>query len=440
MKSTLYNIGMQIDVKQFKKQHVTVALSGGGDSVALLHYLKMHNIELAAVHIHHGIRQKEADADAAFVQELCAKWQIPLFLKKFAVPTLARQNKIGVEEMGRKVRYGVFHELLKGQTDTIVTAHHSGDFVESVLCNLFRGSGLKGMQGIASTLWGGKIVRPMLQVSKREILAYLQKNQLEWREDSSNQDVQYTRNFIRQSVLKDVERYFPQYDKKIYTFCQSAKQDDDCLQQFAKEALDIQEKTIAFSIDLPLPIFYRACIQAMQMLQRDIDYSNRHLQDLYNLKNLQTGKKISLPKGIVAVRSYQKILIFCESEQEDFCMPFQLGHFTCKGRRYCMQQVEYDIKALEQKRKAKNALYISGDNLQDVCIRTRRAGDVFCKFSGGTKKLKEYFIDKKVPAHVRDSIPLLAKGKEILAIFGVEIAKQVQIQENTKKIIELLEE
>lgn len=429
-----------MDVEQFKNQRVTVALSGGGDSIALLHYLKQKGIALSAVHIHHGIRQKEGDEDMAFVQDICAKWQIPLFLKKVDVPTLARQHKMGIEEMGRKVRYSVFFELLQGQTDKIVTAHHSGDFVESVLFNLFRGSGLKGMHGIASTLANGKIIRPMLQVSKQEIVDYLKQNKLQWREDSTNQDTSYTRNFIRHSVLKNVEQYFPQYDKKIYTFCQSAKQDDDFLQQLAKNALEIEGEEIAFTVDLPKPIFVRACMQAMEILGGDIEYCNRHLQDIYALKNMQNGKKITLPKGIVALRLYQKILLYQQKEQTEFCIPFQMGAFTLQGRKYCIRQVEYSLAEIKQNVKAGRALYLDGEHLQNVCIRTRRAGDIFNKFSGGSKKLKEYFIDKKIAVHRRDSIPLLARENTILAIFGVEIAKQVQITKNTKKIIELLED
>lgn len=431
---------MQIDIQELIGKRITVALSGGGDSVALMHYLKQRDLSLSAVHIHHGIRQEEADKDAAFIENLCKDWNIPLIVKKYDIPLLAQQNKMTLEEMGRKVRYQVFFELLQGQTDIVVTAHHNDDNVESVLFNLLRGTALKGMCGIKTEFLAeqGKIMRPMLSISKREIIEYLQVNNLQWREDSSNQDNKFTRNFIRNHMLKDVENYFPQYAKRVYTFCQSAKQDDEYLQQLAQQELIVKEGEISFPINLPTPIFFRACIQAMEILVGKIEYTTIHLQDIYQLKALQNGKKITLPKKIIAMRAYDKILFYIDKESINFCMPMQFGTFVLEGRRYTIQQI--DKNKLDIKNRKEKALYISGDNLQDVYIRTRQEGDKFTKFSGGTKKLKEYFIDKKIPSNRRNTIPLLARGNAVLAIFGVEIASTVQITEQTKTVIELLEE
>lgn len=431
---------MQIDIEELIGKRVTVACSGGGDSVALLHYLKEQNLLLSAVHIHHNIRQEEADLDVTFVENLCKAWNIPLFLKKFNIPMLAKENKMTIEEMGRKMRYQVFFELLQGQTDIVVTAHHSDDNVESVLFNLFRGTALKGMCGIKKgfLVEQGKIFRPMLGVPKREILRYLLKHKLQWREDSTNKENKYTRNFIRNEMLKNTEKYFPQYEKRVYSFCQLAKQDDDYLQQLAQRELHVQEREISFSIELPAPLFFRACIQAMEILGGKIEYTNIHLQDIYRLKSLQNGKKILLPKDIVAIRAYDKIVFYTGNKRSNFCIPMQLGSFTLQGRRYTIQQKDRTTFHLTKGKK--NALYISGDNLQDVYIRTRREGDKFSKFSSGTKKLKEYFIDKKIPSYRRNTIPLLAKGSTVLAIFGVEIANTMQITEQTKIVLELLEE
>ena len=442
MSSALYNRNMQIDLKELKGKRITVALSGGGDSVALLHCLKQNKMQLSAVHIHHGIRQKEADLDANFVQNLCKAWEIPLLLKKFDVPLLARQNKMTVEEMGRKIRYQIFYELLKGKTDIVVTAHHSDDNVESLLFNLFRGSAIKGICGITACYpaENGYIVRPMLNVTKQEILNYLQRNNLQWREDSTNQDIKYTRNFIRNCMLKDAEKYFPQYAKRITNFCKIAKQDDDFLQELAKKELKIENEEVSFHLDLPPSLFFRASIQAMEHLVGKIEYTTVNLQDIYQLKELQNGKKITLPKQVVAMRVYDRIVFYREKEQLNFKKDFQFGRFQCNGRWYSIRQLEKNqLDEVKLKIKGK-ALYINGENLQDVCIRTRQAGDKFTKFSGGSKKLKDYFVDKKIPLNRRDSIPLLARGSEILAIFGIEIAKTVKVTEKTKKIIELLEE
>lgn len=218
---------MNIDVFACRGKRVCVALSGGGDSVALFHCLKecapRCGITLSAVNVEHGIRGESSRADSAFVKELCARENVPLFFYSADIPALAKERGTGVEEAARRYRYEMFFRLLReDKADVIATAHHAGDNAESVLFNLFRGSSLTGAGGIrafmkgaelakeiapaearalAPALAGKGIARPLLGVSKAEILQYLRENNLQWREDETNADTAYTRNFLRREVL-----------------------------------------------------------------------------------------------------------------------------------------------------------------------------------------------------------------------------------------------
>ena len=157
------------------------------------------------------------------------------------------------------------------------------------------------------------------------------------------------------------------------------------------------------------------------------------------------------------MRSYDRVIFYLETEKgkggsQNFCMPFACGSFTVAGRWYKIERIdreEFDLQNLQRKdregqkgteKEERKVLYIDGDRLENVVIRTKLSGDRFCKFSGGTKSLKGYFVDKKIDSHRRESLPLLAKGQEILAIFGVEIARALQVTEKTERIIALMEE
>lgn len=444
---------MRPDLPQFcKNKRICAAVSGGGDSVALLHVLRVEaeqaGFSLSAVNVEHGIRGESSRADTAFVRELCARWHIPLYCFSEDIPRLAQERGVGLEEAARAARYRIFLRLLaEDKADFIATAHHAGDNAESVLFNLFRGSSLTGAGGIrpfvpaeeiaaamlpethpkvAEALRGKGIFRPLLGVAKAEILAYLRENALEWREDESNSDTAYTRNFLRKEVLAPARERFPSLDRAVYHFSRAAREDDEYLYSLARRYFCGGEVCFV-SEEAPRPLFMRACVLALRHLGAERDYSAQNLSDLCALREGENGGAVHLPRGIVARREYGRISFFRPAAGGPHCeYPFGAGEFSFG---------EYRVRIVrgraEDAQCAGRILYFDGARLPEGCVlRTRKAGDVFRKFGSGTKKLKGFFIDKKIPQRVRGEIPLLACGGEVLAVCGTEISEKIKVGEH----------
>jgi tRNA(Ile)-lysidine synthase len=192
---------------------VVVGLSGGADSVALLHILKELqngplNINLYAAHVNHGIRGVHAREDAIFAHNLCKEWGIPFFLEEADIPSLARSMNQSEEEVGRQIRYGFFREVAeKVNGNKIATAHHKNDQAETILHNLIRGTGMQGLTGIQAVS-DGVIIRPLLEITKQQILEYIALHELPYQEDATNEDSTYTRNRIRNQLIPSLEKDF----------------------------------------------------------------------------------------------------------------------------------------------------------------------------------------------------------------------------------------
>ena len=435
-----------------KSKRVCVALSGGGDSVALLYALKEKagewNMPLSAVNVEHGIRGESSLADTEFVKKLCCKENIPLTCYSEDVPRLAEEWGMGAEAAARAVRYRIFLDILRQDKAN----------AESVLFNLFRGSALTGAGGIRGfvnarelaaafspetcaedekVLRGKGIIRPFLGVPKSEILAYLRENKLEWREDESNADPAYTRNFLRREVLAPARERFPALDQALYNFSRAAREDDEFLYTSAEEYFTAGEVCFV-SENAPKPLFLRACLLALRHFGVEKDYTFENLNDVYALLHSENGKAVDLPQGIVARREYGKIALYKpEKKAETAETPFGEGIFDFG---FCNVQIlKGAFSVIGEFRTSRRQLVLDGDKLPEGCVlRTRKEGDVFQKFGSGTKKLKDYFIDEKIPRRERDNIPLVACGKEVFAVCGVEISDKVKLDGGSENIFTIV--
>lgn len=331
---------LNADLKNCENKRVCVALSGGGDSMALLHWLcgaaGANGIKLSAVNVEHGIRGESSRADSAFVKSVCDRMQIPLFSYSADVPSLAKEWGMGTEDAARRVRYRIFLRILQeDKADVIVTAHHAGDNAESVLFNLIRGSALAGACGIrdfipakelaerfmpeiaAETVLQGKgIARPFLGISKEKILEYLRENGLSWREDETNSDTSYYPKFLRHEILGRIKERFENAEEALYRFSCAAREDDAYLYSLTDEyysegeVCTIDERT-------PKPLFYRCALRALKHFGVEKDYTQTNLDDIYALAQGRNGRKADLPQGICAVREYGKIAVF-RAKPSDF--------------------------------------------------------------------------------------------------------------------------
>ena len=448
---------MDIDLSPWRGRRVCIALSGGGDSVALFDWCVRHaaanRITLSAVHVEHGIRGSASQQDAAFINTLCARACVPLFCFVEDVPALAAAWGTGLEEAGRRVRYARFCKLLaEDRADVVFTAHHAGDNAESVLLNLFRGASLAGAGGIraflpaeelcarfapeflsasvsasvaAPSLAGKGVARPMLAVPKAEVEAYLAARALTWRTDESNADTSFARNFVRAAVLAPAKQRFPAAEKHLYAFSRLAQEDEAFLSSLAAACLTREEGAFRIPQETPRPLFLRACARAFRALGAE-DASLSSFEAAASLIGARSGAERDLPCGVRAVREYDAVVLFRPAPAADYAYPFAEGEFACgaytvrieaggvpKKERGLMRPLCFDAAALPQ----------------GCLLRPRRAGDTFTKFGGGTKKLKDWFIDRKIPRRLRD-LPVIACGGTVYAVCGAEISEQVRPGEN----------
>lgn len=430
---------MEIDLSVWKNKRICIAMSGGSDSTALFMYCTekagVYGISLSAVNIDHGIRGKESELDSLFVKDLCSKYDVPLYAYKADIPAMAEEDGEGLEERARKYRYSIFREILEeDKADYVATAHQAADNAESVLLNLFRGSSLAGMGGIRECIpvsVGKAIIRPMLSLEKREILEYLQEKRIDYRTDESNGDIKFTRNYARKKILEPVEERFPRAESKIYSFSKMAREDEEYLSSIAENKLAVNGEEISFSAALPMPVLRRCAVLSMRKLGAEKDITGAHIAAVCGLAGAQGGIQCDLPYGLFAVNDYGNITVGKKkSEIPVFEMPFSAGVFSFPGGTLTVAKGTYEI--------GKGALTVDKDKLpQDCVLRTRRDGDVFEKFGGGTKRLNDYLTDRKIPQRKRDSIPVLAKGSEIYAVCGIEISEKVRIDETTRTMYRL---
>ena len=423
--------------KLFKSGEIIgVACSGGFDSICLLHYLNSIkedlDIELVAVNIDHQIRPTSAD-DTQFVADFCRRNRIRCYKFKVNALEIAKEQKLCLEEAARIARYKALDALVeKGYVDKIALGHHTQDQTETILLNIFRGAGLKGASGMKTKQ--GNYIRPMLNTSKDEIYAYAGINNLDHVEDETNSDSEYSRNYLRNIVMPKIRQHWKNIDNNIISFSKICKQDDEFIEsQISFDDL-ILEKNLAriplYEFAYPESVTNRILRKAFSHLGKLKDIEKKHLELIKNLvASGQNGTKISLPNSIKASLEYDHLtLSVTEKKEKPVPKDFKTGEtvFENFGKIKIKKTSKYVLGN-------KNELVIDAKKLpQSAKWRTRELGDVFTKFGSGEKKLKDYFIDVKIPNRLRSEIPVLADGKEVYCVLGYEISDKVKVDADTK--------
>lgn len=430
---------MNIDLSRFvnKGETVAVACSGGGDSMALLHYLRSecekYKITVVALNVEHGIRGDESKKDSLFVKDYCEKEGIPLLFYEIDSIQYAKTQKLSLEEGARELRYRCFSDAIKkGACDKIATAHHLSDQFESVLMNLFRGTALKGLTGIEEKRQS--IIRPFLSIEKSEIEEYLAKNNIPFVTDATNFDQSYTRNYVRLSVTPIIEKVFPEAKKSLLRTVRALRADEEFLSKLAEEKIHFERGVAKISLPCEKSLFSRASVKAMKYLGVKKDWTSAHIESTYALALLENGARINLPGDVIAIKEYDAVVFYKNFNKN-------LEEFSFSDGKFFWFDKVYDIISLTQVEDLKDGINFDADKVpKDAVVRTRREGDVFQKFGGGTKSLGDFFTDKKIPLRLRDNIPLLASGKDILVIFGVAVSDKVRVDENTRNIKKIISE
>ncbi len=452
---------------------VAAGVSGGADSLCLLfvllEYRKKIPFDLVVVHVNHMIRQ-DALADENFVKEICEREGIAFYSKRADVKNLARQQHLSEEEAGRNVRYEAFREALnlykrddirKGK---IAVAHHQGDSAETMLFHLFRGTGIYGMTGILPV--NGDIIRPLLNCSRGEIEEYLIKRGQKWCIDCTNEEDTYTRNKIRHHILGYADK---EINEKATEHVARAALQLTSLREYLEGEVDkiIGEAAEWGQDDISVDIeklkvypeflqsqFMLAMIEKMMPGRKDIGWE--HIQGILNLFPKPGTKRMSLPGELEVIKEYQTLLIKRQKksgneekksgigifiQEEDFVRnkdekslkvyPLQDGTNLEIGLMF-----PEDLSIIEENKYTK---YFDYDKISNrLNLRFRQPGDYIVFNDKGQKKsLKEYFIHEKIPASMRDKIPLVADGNHILWIIGYRISACYKVTKETKKVIQM---
>lgn len=386
-------------------EKIAVSVSGGKDSMCLLSLVlgsgKIDKKNVSVISVNHNLRGANGRNDVEFVGGFCARNGVEFIPYDIDVPRLAASKRLSVETAAREARLDIYRGLkTDGTAGKVLLAHHQRDNAESVLMHILRGAGLNGLRGM-TVLTDGFILRPLLAVSKEEIDGYAVKNNVPFVTDETNSLNAYTRNFIRNEVMELIKTRYPNFEKALINL-----------------SLDAASTFNAYKIlsDAGVKNFNRETAAAVE-----------------RLKNSKSGARLDLPDGYFALNEGGGILIqkkaavtATESGKENKPEP---------ARSFKKGETEFGGGVIAVTKTAKPSfggaeLYFDADKIPSSAVfRRRRAGDRFKPYgSGGTKKLKEYLIDKKIPLKRRDGLILIADGDEVLVISGIEISDKVKLE------------
>lgn len=404
---------------------VVVGLSGGADSVCLLHVLlwlrEEYELEISAVHVNHGIRGAESDADENFVFALCQKLGIELDVCHYDVPHEAMRMGLTLEEAGRVLRYQSFEKSLQKRSgNKIAVAHNQNDNAETVLMRVFRGTGMKGLAGIPPAR--ENIIRPLITTSRTEIEHFCQENNLSYRTDSTNLNNIYTRNFIRLDLLPLAEERLSSATlENISRMTRIIAEEEEYLNGIAMDALRHcapDSSSLSIPLLVEYPVVLRRRIIRLFLLphtkeNRDISYE--HVNMALGLLSKKTGSEICLPFGLRLKRSYA--LLYIPSKPAAafrYELPLDTAIFISESRVSILSSFKKTDNYFENS----CTKIFSYDKIGGALhVRSRQAGDkIYVQSMGGNKKIKDYFIDAKIPQAKRDAVPLLVCGDDVLWI------------------------
>ncbi len=388
---------------------VLCAVSGGADSMCLLHLLsRWEGITLHAAHFDHRLRGEDSARDAEFVRAWCEQAGIPFHLGSGDVARAARERGQGIEETARELRYSFLRETAASLgCDVIATAHNAGDNAETVLLHLLRGTGLKGLTGIAPRQ--GDLIRPLLTTPRKDIEAYLEEQGVPHVEDATNADDTYARNRVRHRLLPLMEELAPGFEGRLTDATPRLRADNDyltgqaaqvCYQyaRWAEEDLVIEAKYIA---SLPAALAPRAVGILLDMLGEGSDFSASHLKAVVDIcRGSDPSAVVFLPHGLLAQRVYRELLL---TRRQDPLPP--LEPFAPKAGKNPIPGTDW-------------TLVLEGPPWPGLTVRSRQVGDEITLPKRPKKRVKELLIDEKVPRRDRDRIPVCADDEGVLALAG----------------------
>ena len=434
---------------------IVIGLSGGPDSMALLYVLldikKEMDFNLHIAHVNHGVRGREALEDEKFVESLAEELSLPYYSKTVNMDEYAKKEGLSSEEAGRKLRYGFFREILsKVGKGKIAVAHNKNDQAETLLMRFFRGTGIDGLRGMEYI--NEDIIRPILGIKRNEIEKYLLDRNIKSRLDKTNLETIYNRNKIRLELIPYIEKnYNPNIINTLWRTSKVVSTDSEFLEEYTRKAYNklVKKKTI-HSIILNGELFLEEHKSIQQRLVRncilDINgnlqgFTEKHISDVLKLfLERGTGKSIDLIYNIIAKTSYEDFIIEKKEEanNKDFLYKIEIEGTTYVDEfDYKLKTKVIDVKKANINKRDRFIKCFDYDKIiGSLYIRNRKNGDRFTPYGmKGSKKIKDYFIDEKVPKDERDKIPLIIDEENILWVVGYRSSDLYKVTADTKNIL-----
>jgi len=461
-----------IDLRLLEEgDRVLVGVSGGPDSMALLHWLwnQRHRwgLQITAVHVNHQLRGEEANQDEEFVYKQCLAWEIPCFLERVDVKRYADEEQLSKQVAARECRYQVYKKLAEKYNITkLALAHHGEDQIETVIMRLMRGAGLGGLSGISPKRQDESytIIRPFMSLSKQEIEEYCSLNQIPYRIDQSNLEDDYTRNWVRHHVMPLLLKANPNLPQVLYESTSILREEDQYLEkvamEYVKQVIESQSLNkiainLSFFKEVPLPLQRRVILLILNYLHiKRSSWSKVHIDQILELIQTNKGhKELDLPYQVLVVREYQRLYIMKKDWEstnvhKDVEYEYHLHgvneyHFTKPLLHLLIVEGEVSLEEEKKWRSNYRQVDVATFDTSALCfpliLRNRRKGDCFQPLGmNGHKKVKDIFIDQKIPLPQRQGWPILTDSKGIIWIPGLKKGNRGKVTKDTTDIITIL--
>lgn len=416
-----------------------LAVSGGADSICLLHACKYLNLKILVLHCNFSLRGKESDMDEQFVKRFCDSYGIAHSVKKFDTTAYAKEKGLSIEMAARELRYAWFSEVKKKKKmDYIVVAHHADDLAETVLINLCRGTGIKGLTGIKPVY--GDILRPLLECSRTDILQYIGQHQLGYRTDSTNNSVDYVRNKIRHYVIPVFKDINPAFLHTIAENCETLKQTEEIfrlgIRKLQEEILDCEEEEIL--IDIPKTLNSPAPYTLLYETLKPFGFNKNQIRDILNTHTSVAGKQFMAgTHTLVKDRNFWRLF----DNNQDSLNPVSiagegvviLGNQSYEIKLFPMTP-DFEIS------KDPAIAHLDADKIKfPLLVRSWQAGDYFCPIGmkKSRKKLSDFFTDQKFSAKQKKTCMLLVSEDKIVWVIGYRPDDRFKITPLTKSILRI---
>ncbi|NIV95365.1 tRNA lysidine(34) synthetase TilS [candidate division KSB1 bacterium] len=452
--SHVFQVNLQAEDLVQHGDCILLAVSGGLDSVALLHLFHesklILDLSLTIVHVHHGIRAQEADLDLEFVRELSKRYQLPFYFRKVNAKVFAQHHKLSLEESARILRYQIFDKVCKETAcRKVATGHTADDQAETVVHHFLRGSGIAGLRGMTEAR--GTYIRPLLIFSRTQLEKYISQQHLTHREDSSNQDARFTRNRIRHQLIPHLkESYNPNLIQTLGRTAHIFEETEAFLNTHAKEAfnslvslhkkneiiLEIHGFLRYFKIVRKYILFHACELLGIDVAHFTFDKLERILK---LIEDGTVGKRIHLADNFELLVDHDGIVLKKRGKNFHKAKLSLLERSVCRFNNFELSWSIFEKPKNLNFDNNKSVEFVSLDRIGgELFLRTFLPGDRFIPLNfSGHKKVADYFTDRKVPHHLREVTPILESQEGIVWICGYTIDDRFKVTDATNKILKL---